>query len=45
MVVLTTMFVGDWATSLGIIIPLTLYSMCFQYQKKPLAKSPISSIP
>ena len=39
MVVLTTMFVGDWATSLGIIIPLTLYPLLdvfFSIRKSPL---------
>ncbi len=39
MVVLTTMFVGDWATSLGIIIPLTLYPLLdvfFSIRENPL---------
>jgi len=39
MIVLTTMFVGDWTTSLGIIIPLTLYPLLdvfFSIRKSPL---------
>ena len=38
-IVLTTMFVGDWTTSLGIIIPLTLYPLLdvfFSIRKSPL---------
>ena len=45
MVVLTTMFVGDWTTSLGITIPPPSTRCVFQYQRKPFAKSPTSSIP
>ena len=38
MIVLITMFVGDWTASLGIIIPLTLYPLfdvCFSVRKSP----------
>ena len=44
MIVLTTMFVGDWTTSLGIIIPLTLYPLLDVFSVSEKAPCQVANI-